>query len=243
MGPAELALLAAAVLLAAFLQSTIGFGFSLLAVPVMAVAIPTEEAVIVCGALSVAIAGAQAIGERAHAETVVVRRMLVGVVAGAPLGLLVLTVTTSSQLRFLLGAVILVYVLLTLRGTTLHRTGVAIDVGAGAAAGALNTALSANGPPVIMALHPRHLSVPAFRATVATVFVCSNLIAVALYTATGRYDRESLLLVAGGLPLLAVGYLSGARVRRHVDAGRHRTAVLVLLALTGLMSIVGALIA
>jgi uncharacterized membrane protein YfcA len=242
-GVGEVVLFVGAVLISAFLQSTVGFGFSLLAVPVLAVTMPTKEAVVVCGALSLAIAGAQAIGERAHGDRPVMGRMVAGVVVGAPIGLLVLTVTTGRQLRFLLGAVILVYVVVTLRGVALRRTSAGVDVGAGVAAGALNTALSANGPAVIMALHPRHLSPPAFRATVAGVFAVSNVIAVSLYAATGRYGRDSLLLVAWGLPLLAAGYLLGATQRRRVRPERHRSFVLGLLALTGVMSLVGAILA
>lgn len=242
MDPLGIALFAAAVVASAFLQSTVGFGFSLLAVPVMAMAMPTKEAVVVCGGLSLVLAGAQALAEREHGDRPVIARMVAGVVVGAPLGLVVLTVTTGRQLRFVLGAVILVYVLVTLRGVSVRRASSAVDIGAGVAAGTLNTALSANGPAVIMALHPRHLSPAQFRATVAGVFAVSNVLAVSLYTATGRYDRESLVLVACGLPLLAAGYLVGARQRHRVRPERHRAAVLGLLALTGVTSLVGALV-
>jgi uncharacterized protein len=137
MGAAQVVLVAVAVFTSAAVQSTTGFGFALLAVPLMAIVIPAEEAVVLSGAFSLLTASTQAITQRAHAVRPVAGRMLLGALIGAPVGLAILTVTTGRQLRFFLAGVIFAFLVLTLRGFTLHRAGRAVDLGAGVVAGVL----------------------------------------------------------------------------------------------------------
>jgi len=243
MGAAQVVLVAVAVFASAAVQSTTGFGFALLAVPLMAIVIPAEEAVVLCGAFSLLTASTQAFTGRAHAVRPVAGRMLLGALLGAPVGLAVLTVTTGRQLRFFLAAVIFLFLILTLRGFTLHRAGRAVDLGAGAVAGVLNTSVSTNGPPIVMALHAREMPPDPFRATIATVFTGSNVIAVTLFAATGRYDRDSLVLFLASLPALVLGYLVGTRLRRRFDPASFRRLVLQLLGVTGAITLVGAILA
>jgi uncharacterized membrane protein YfcA len=242
-GAGQVALVAVAVFASAAIQSTTGFGFALLAVPLMAIVIPAQDAVVLCAALSLITATTQAVTERAHGDRPIVARMLVGAVLGAPIGLLVLSLATGRQLRFTLAAVIFAFLVMTLRGVRLHRAGRAVDLGAGLVAGVLNTSLSTNGPPIVMALHARELPPERFRATVAAVFTGSNVIAVTLFAATGRYDVDTLTLFAVSLPALGLGYLVGVRQRRRFDAAAFRRLVLRLLAVTGVVTLVGAILA
>jgi uncharacterized membrane protein YfcA len=233
-GAGQVALVAVAVFASAAIQSTTGFGFALLAVPLMAIVIPAQDAVVLCAALSLITATTQAVTERAHGDRPIVARMLVGAVLGAPIGLLVLSLATGRQLRFTLAAVIFAFLVMTLRGVRLHRAGRAVDLGAGLVAGVLNTSLSTNGPPIVMALHARELPPERFRATV---------VAVTLFAATGRYDVDTLTLFAVSLPALGLGYLVGVRQRRRFDAAAFRRLVLRLLAVTGVVTLVGAILA
>jgi uncharacterized membrane protein YfcA len=240
--PTQLAVVAAAVLVAALVQSTTSFGFALLAVPLASLVVAPEEAVVLSVTLGLLTSTSQAVGERADLDVPVARRMLLALAAGAPFGLLLLEVTTSRQLKFVLAAVIFTFLGLTLRGVTLHRAGRAVDVVAGLVSGVLNTALSTNGPPVVMALHARQPPPARFRATVAGVLAGGNVVAIVLFAVTGRYDADVLRLVAVSLPALAVGYVIGARQRRRVDPLVFRRLVLLLLSVTGVVTLAGAVL-
>ena len=180
---------------------------------------------------------------RAHGDRVAIRRMLLGAAVGAPLGLALLEVTTGRQLRFFLAFVIAVYLLIELRGLQLRRGGRGVEVGAGVVSGALNTALSTNGPPIVMALHSRHLPPDRFRATTATVLAGAGLFTVVLFGVSGRYDARVAVLLAAGLPALGGGYLLGSHHRHRLSAEGFRRLVLVLLSATGAVTLVGALLA
>ena len=243
MGAAELVVTALAIALAAAVQSTTGFGFALLAVPLLSLVVPADDAVVVSASLGLVSSATIALASRAHGDRVAIGRMLVGAAIGAPLGLALLEITTGRQLRFVLAGVIATYLVVELRGWQLRHAGRGIEVGAGVVSGALNTALSTNGPPLVMALHARQLPPDAFRATITAVLAGSGLFTVVLFGVSGRYDGPIAAQLAVALPALGLGYLLGARHRRRLAPATFHRLVLALLAVTGAVTLVGAVLA
>ena len=241
MGAVDIWTTIAVVLVAALVQSTTGFGFSLLAVPLLSLAIPTEIAVVVAATLGTLTSSAQAFGERAHGDRPTIARMLVGAAVGAPFGLLVLSVATNRQLRFGLAAVIIAFLIINLRGITIERGSRAVDVVAGTISGVLNTSLSTNGPPLVMALHARHLTPSVFRATISAVFAGTGVITLGLFMASGRYGTDVRQLLVVAIPTMIAGYWVGARLRPRIDPPRFRQAVMILLVVTAIITLAGAL--
>lgn len=231
-----------AVYAAATVQSTTSFGFALLAVPLMSLVVPTEEAVVLSVSLGLLTSTSQAVGERAHRERAPARRMLVGLAIGAPFGVALLSIATGRQLKFVLAAVIVSFLVLTLRGFELRRSSRAGEVAAGAVSGVLNTSLSTNGPPIVMALHARGLPPATFRGTVAAVLSGGNVIGVGLFAVTGHYEGHVLALVLVAVPVLVAGYLTGARLRRRFDPTAFRRLVLWLLGVTAATTLVSAVL-
>ena len=243
MGAVDISSTIIVVLLAAMVQSTTGFGFSLLAVPLLSLAIPTELAVVVAATLGTLTSSVQAVAERAHGDRPTIVRMLAGAAIGAPFGLLVLEVASNRQLKFGLAAVIITFLLINLRGITLERGSSGVDVGAGVVSGVLNTSLSTNGPPLVMALHARHLAPSVFRGTISAVFAGTGVITLGLFLASGRYTSDARELLVVAVPTMVVGYLVGARLRPRIDPPRFRQAVMALLMVTAAITLVGAIAA
>jgi uncharacterized membrane protein YfcA len=243
MGAVDLWTTVVVVLVAAMVQSTTGFGFSLLAVPLLSLAIPTELAVVVAATLGMLTSSVQAVGERAHGDRPTIVRMLTGAAIGAPFGLLVLEFATNRQLKFGLVAVIIAFLIINLRGVTLERGGRGVDLGAGVVSGVLNTSLSTNGPPLVMALHARHLAPSVFRGTISAVFAGTGVITLGLFLASGRYTADARELLVVAIPTMVGGYLLGTRLRPRIDPPRFRQAVMGLLMVTAVITLVGALAA
>lgn len=243
MTPVELVVIGVVVFAAATVQTTTGFGFALLAVPLLSLVVPTATAVVISATLGLITIAGLAVKERAHGDRVAIRRMLLGALVGAPLGLLVLEVISSRQLKFLLAGVIFGFLLITLRGWALERDNVGVEVGAGLVSGVLNTVLATNGPPLVMALQARHLPPAQFRGTLAPVVAGTGVITVGLFAFTGRYDAEVWVSLAVALPALGLGYLFGTRQHHRFDPVAFRRLVLLLLAVTGVITLVGAVLA
>ncbi len=238
MSTAQFVLIGLAVFFSSMVQTVTGFGFSLLAVPIMAIVVPTDISVVIAATLSTFTSGGQAWTERHHGDRPTIKRLVLASFIGMPFGLFILTVATSQQLKLGLAAVIVVFLIVNLRGFRLENPSTPIDLAAGLVAGVLSTSLSTNGPPLVMALHARHFSPQVFRGTISSVLVSISVVSLALFAVTGHFTTEVAwsLLVAG--PALVVGFFIGHRVRGHIDATRFRGLVTLLLAATAVVTVV-----
>ncbi len=238
----QLIVVGTAVFVASFTQIVAGFGFALLAVPLMTLAIEPKIAVVVSALTGVAVTSWQAFNGRAEADRVLVRRMTIAAYLGMPLGLLVFITVNDDVLRLLLGIAVLVAVVLLALRFNLHSAGPRLDYGAGFISGVLNTSLSTNGPPLVFVLQARQLSAVTFRATISTVFALSNILGLTLFAVSGKITREGLVASAVTIPAVLLGQLLGYPFRKHVHGERFRWLVLVLLTAAAISSIVNALV-
>ena len=238
----QLIVVGVAVFIAAFMQIVSGFGFSLLSVPVMTLAIEPKIAVVVASITGIFVTSWQAFKERARADKVLVKRMTIGAYLGMPLGLLVFLTVNDNVLRFMLGIAVLIAVVLLAMRINLHHVGPHLDFGAGFISGILSTSLSTNGPPLVFALQARQLPPPTFRATISAVFALSNIVGMSLFIASGKITRDGLVASAVTIPAMFVGQLLGFPVRKHIHGERFRWLVLLLLAAAAISAIVNAIV-
>lgn len=242
MSAGDLTVVTAAVLAASFVQVIAGFGFALLAMPVMTLAIPVEQAVVISTLLGAVTNAWQSIHQRAHAERVLVRRLVVGAYVGMPLGLLVLNVVADRPLRVVLGVAVLIAAGLLVRGPSLAHVGRVLDYPAGFLSGVLNTSLGTNGPPLVFDLQARRLDPDRFRATIVAVFTLCNVAALALFIADDKITGDGVRAAALTVPAWIVGQAAGWPVRRHLHGERFRWLVLILLFAAGTTAIVFAVL-
>jgi uncharacterized membrane protein YfcA len=237
----QLVVVAVAIFAAAFVQVIAGFGFALLCMPIMTLAVPVEQAVVVSTLLSMLTTSWQSWHLRADAARPLVRRISIAAYLGMPLGLVILNVVADRSLKLVLGVAVLVATGLLARRINLSHVGAGMDYGAGFLSGVLNTSLSTNGPPLVFDLQARHLEAPQFRATISAVFAISNVGGLTLFVIDGKITRDGLIASAIALPAWALGQLLGWPVRKHVHGERFRRLVLVLLCAAGVTTIVFAL--
>ncbi len=239
---AQLIVVGAAVFVAAFMQIVAGFGFALLAVPLMTLAIEPKIAVVVSTLTGIFVTSWQAYKDRAVADNVLVRRMTIGAYVGMPLGLLVFVSVNDNVLRLLLGIAVLVAVVLLAMRVNLHHVGPRLDYGSGFISGVLATSLLTNGPPLVFVLQARQLSAVTFRATISTVFALSNIGGLALFIASGKITRDGIVAAAVTIPAMLFGQLLGFPIRKHVHGERFRWLVLLLLVVAAVSAIINAIV-
>lgn len=233
---AETAVLIVSVLVASTTQVTVGFGFALLSVPLMALALPTREAVVVSTILGLVTSSFQAWHGRRDTERDVVVRMVASALVGLPLGWLLFTRVDDDVLRALLGVSVILAVLLlaTNRVATGSRR---LDVVCGALSGALASSLSTNGPPLVFALQARGLPMSAFRPTINTVFTVSGVVALTGFVMSDDVSGDALIHSLMAIPVLLLGSRIGFLLRGRVPESGARRLVLALLALAGTAAI------
>ncbi|NCZ70606.1 MAG: sulfite exporter TauE/SafE family protein, partial [Actinobacteria bacterium] len=189
-----------AVLVASTTQVTVGFGFALLAVPLMSLAVPTHDAVIISTILGLLTSSFQAHHGRRDTDRTLVRRLILSSCVGIPMGLLLFQRVDERVLRGVLGASVLGAVVFLMSRRPV-RSSVGLDWVCGVLSGALASSLSTNGPPLVFVLQARELPMSVFRPTINTVFTAIN---------NGGNNGNGTATSDGSNNLYAIGFPPGA---------------------------------
>ena len=229
----EILWIIAVVAVAAFAQSLAGFGFGLLAVPMMTLLVDAHDAVIVATMIGTVSTAVQAVLDREHCEWPTARRLSIAAYVGMPLGLFAFVIVSESAMRLILGVVVLLATLVLARGFTFTGRSRLMEWMMGVSSGVLSTSTSTNGPPLVFLLQARQMEATSFRATINTVFALSNFGAIALFAATGNVEVDGMLAAAASLPILFLALRAGYALRPRVDGSVFRKLVLVMLVLSG----------
>jgi uncharacterized membrane protein YfcA len=232
-----IALIAAAglfVALGGFVQSGVGLGLGLIGAPVVTLLDPAlmPGAMLVAGASLPALILAR---ELLHADWPGVSWALAGRMAGTVGGIWVLAVVSLRALGIVIGGMVLAVVALSAREAVVPRNRVTL-VTAGVISGVTGTATSIGGPPV--ALLYQNEAGPRVRATLSVFFSVGNSVALAALAVTGHLPGRDVLAGLVFAACAAAGFVAAAGLRRFLDAGRTRTAVLAAAAGSALILIV-----
>jgi len=213
LSPWALVAVGAIVLISALLQAALGFGFALIAVPLMMLIIAPQTAV-TCVFLLGSVASVLTLrSTRGDVNATEAKRLSIGAVVAMPLGVVLLISAPSVVLRLLLGIVTIAAALWMLFGheepENDHVASASLGYVAGAISGVLNTALSTNGPPLVVYLRHRGLSTEAFRSTISVVFTISNCVGLIFLGLGGAIHKQALVLALLAAPCNVVGWLMG----------------------------------
>lgn len=214
--------IAVAVVLAAALQASIGFGMGMLAAPVVALVDPglIPGTLIILAAV---VTSMVVLTERQHIDLGGTGWALVGRVPGTIIGALLVVVLPERGLALMLAGVVLLGVLLTSAGWRPAPVRPTLVV-AGASSGLLGTATSIGGPP--MALVWQGKQGPGYRGTISGFFLVGSAFSVLVLALTGSIDQAILVAVVLLIPAPIIGFGLSLLVNRHLSpTGLRRTAI------------------
>lgn len=214
--------------LAAFAQSASGFGFALVAVPLLAMAVDPRQAVVAVALVCLAQTATTAVAEREHVRWGPALRLLAAAAPGMPLGLLVLRLASPQALTLTIALVTLVCTVVVWRGVKLSPTPSAV-ASAGVLCGVLSTATGTTGPPLVAAFQAMGFAPREFKATLSAVLTGTALVSIGGFALTGTLTSAALTAAAAGLPAAALGAWAGARLTAWIAPEAFRHVVLAAL--------------
>ena len=227
--------------IAACIYMIAGFGFALFAVPSISLFMPVTEAVSLIALLGLTSVLRQSFALREHIDRSSAFRFSLWAVAGMPVGFWIVNVISDQALRIFLGVSTIIATVVLLRRSENHTSHPAIENSFAFASGVLNVSIGTNGSPLVFALEGRRLTPNQFRATIAVIFAVSAVVTSTIFALDGRYTNRILLLAVCALPSWLIGTLTGRNVADKIDQQQFRSVVLVLLAITGISTLVFAL--
>ncbi len=190
----HLLIIAAIILFTSVIQATAGFGFSLLAVPVMVLFIDLHQAVIIATLLGTVSNFGQAWQLRHHHDREIAKIFIVASCLGAPFGLALFRYGNQSIMKALLGCAVLFGVWMLARGRDLQYAHKALDWTMGWVSGVLLMATSTNGPPIVFTLQARRLLPDVQRATLNLIFSVTGVSSIIIFAVAGKFNSMNCVL-------------------------------------------------
>ena len=221
------------------LQAATGFGFSLVAAPLVFAALDAEPAVVLLLVLGLEVNLLTLLTE--HRTPKPLKRsalaLLAFAVPGAFTGVIILRALPEVALQLAVTAGV-IGTLVARRVTSLH---VPASV-AGLAAGALTTTTSTNGPPLLLHLLGRGASPEQVRDTLTICFIGMAALGALALASSGSPAVPDPQLTLGLMPAVVLAHLIGRRGFTRLAAGAHYERVLTGVMLVAVaMGLVGAL--
>ena len=224
-------LVALITLAASFISGLSGFGFGLVAMAVLPLLLGIKLASAFATFCGLAIFAILTIPLRKHIAWKALIPLLVGTVAGVPVGVYGLVNLPEGVLLKILAAFILSYVLFAVfvQNKFQFRMDRRWGYLAGLAGGMISGALSAGGPPIILYCNSLGLDKRGFKATVQVYFVLMILYKIPLFYASGLLTPELWRTLLYYSPLVAAGTTGGFLLFHKLSDVWFRRVVLVLM--------------
>jgi len=232
------ALLAAIVLVAAFVQGTAGFGFMFFALPLAALVLDFKTAVVTLGLLAQALNFMILWQHGFRADWRFVAVLTAWALPGIPLGVWALGSLPVTWLQGVLGVLLVAFSLYRWFARPVPRKlGRGWTAAAGLTAGALGGAMFTQGPPVLVYVSLMPWGKDRTKATLVGFFFVTGLVILPYQAFQGLVTTQTLTLAGWALPALAAGVLAGRMLYLRLGEGAYKQLYMALIFGLGLLLI------
>lgn len=229
LGWSEILVVSLATAAGVLVQGTIGFGFGLLAAPVLVAVDP----VFVPGPILVVALGqtlAAALREPTEIATGDIAPVLLGRIPGTIVGACMIVMLPGSGLVVSVGVLVILAVIMSVIGLRPPRSSGSLRI-AGFLSGFMSTVSSVGGPP--LALVYQHENGSRLRGTLAAHFVLGCSLSLLVLALAGRLGSAEIKAAIVLTPSVAIGFALSYPAIRWMKPSWGRPAVLGLSALAG----------
>lgn len=224
--------------LAATVQATIGFGFSLICVPVLSLVDPALTPVPQLFALMPLTIG-MAWRERHQVDLKGVSWVIAGRLLGAGIGVVCLSLASRSALNVIIGSMVLMAVLLVWQRPQFQRNRIS-EIGAGTLSG-MSALISSIGGPMLALLY-RNESGGALRASMAAVFVIGLAITFGARIASGHIHLQDMWIGLCFIPPALLGLRTSSSFLSLIEGAILKRIILLIAGSLSLLMIVRGLL-
>jgi len=226
---------AAIVLLAYLVRGATGFGSGLVGIPLLVLMLPLTLVVPVMSVLDYLASATHGV---LHRSAIIWRELwalLPSVLVGLVLALYLFQNLDLDLLTSALGIFVLSYATWALLAVQPHKLHSRLwGLPLGLLAGLIGTLFGIGGPFYVIYFRLRQLDKHQFRATFAVTYLVEGLARIAGYALTGLFDRQGLLLMLAGVPMLALGLYIGGHIHHRLSPKGMQRLISLLLLIAGI---------
>jgi uncharacterized protein len=223
----------------ALLQGLSGFGFSILAIPLISFILIPKTSVPILLIYSIIINITVLASTRKALDLKKIWLLLLGAVIAIPFGTKLLIILPENIIRGFIGILILIFGTVLLSGLRIKfKRSKLIMLPIGFLSGILGASISISGPPIIIYFTSLETEKQEFRGNLAIYFFLLNLFTIPVYFMNGLFTGEVLRNTLIYLPALVAGVLTGNLISSKIKDSHFRLITLYLLLVMGITSII-----
>ncbi|MBP2239864.1 putative membrane protein YfcA [Cytobacillus eiseniae] len=228
------------ILIASILQTSTGFGFSIMATPFLLLLFQPHEAIQINIILSLIISISLIWKIRTDIDLKLLKRFIFGSIVGVPFGILIFITININTFKLGISMLLLILTLLLLCNFTIKSTPFR-DYIVGGFSGLLTTSIGMPGPPLLLYFTGTNTEKEKLRATTLAFYLFIyfvSLITQILFTGTNTLIWQSSL---SAVPIVFVGLFIGQVIFRWLNQRIFRIFTYILLCFTALYLLIDAL--
>ncbi|WP_430791280.1 sulfite exporter TauE/SafE family protein [Virgibacillus flavescens] len=218
---------------ASILQTSTGFGFSIMATPFLLLLFEPREAIQINLILSFVISLALISKIKQDVDVTTLKRFIIGSLAGIPIGIITFVWIDMTVLKLTISIIILCLTLLLILNYRIRQT-LRRDYSIGGLSGAFTTFIGMPGPPILLYFSGTNTSKEVLRATTLAFYLFIYLVSLITQIIFVGTSKVSWISSLEALPIVVVGLFVGQLLFKRINQQVFRIMTYLLLLFTGI---------
>ncbi|MBP1948981.1 sulfite exporter TauE/SafE family protein [Virgibacillus litoralis] len=221
------------ILVASILQTSTGFGFSIMATPFLLLLFEPRDAIQINLVLSLVISIALIMKIKKDIDMEILKRFIVGSLFGLPIGISIFLMMDMTVLKLAVSVLILVLTLLLVLKFRIRQTSKR-DLLVGGFSGVFTTSIGMPGPPILLYFSGTDTTKEKLRGTTLAFYLWIYLASLLVQVFFAGTSKEIWVSSAMALPIVVIGLFIGQVLFRWISQDLFRKLTYVLLLFTGI---------
>lgn len=224
------------ILLASIIQGITGFGFALIAVPLLSLFIPElrniTPIIVIYSLLTNVIIVYKS---RRYIDLKKIIPLIIFGIIATPIGTYILLYVKVSTLKIIIGLIITITAFAMLKNFKIKIENQGISYGiVGLLSGLLNGSTGLSGPPVVLFLTNQNTDKDVFRANLTFYGIATNIFAIMIFIAEDIVNASVLSFTILYLPALIIGVFGGIMLSAKINETLFKKLTIYLITCLGL---------
>lgn len=229
----EILLFIIIILIASILQTSTGFGFSILATPFLLLLFKPVEAIQINLILSLIISCALIMKIRKDIDYGMIKRLVIGSIVGLPIGMMIFLLLDMNKLKLAISMIILVLTIMLIFKFRINQTR-GRDLMAGSLSGLLTTSIGMPGPPLLLYFSGTDTQKEKLRGTTLAFYLFIYFISLIIQIIVAGTSKTVWVSSGYALPLVIIGLYMGQLLFKRINQQLFRICTYIILLFTGI---------
>lgn len=228
------------VLVASILQTSTGYGFSIIGTPFLLLLYPAHMAIQINIILSICLSTVMIFNIRKEVDKFLLIRLIKGSILGLVVGIFVYLFLDIQLLKMTVGAMILLLTVLLIFQVTIKQTE-RKDYTTGGISGVLTTSIGVPGPPLLLYFSGAGIDKTTLRSTTLAYYLFVYFASLMMQISFGGTTKETWMFSLVAIPPLFIGVLLGQWLFKWINQLTFLIITYVILLFTGIYLVITSL--